>query len=524
MILDGDRSIEVSGDLVSDIVIVGAGTIGLYMASRLLNNSPNLNIVIVESGNLKPSRTSNIENSISVGKEHMGTHKSRFSGVGGTSCIWGGVLVEFENADFERLDSKWPLGYEEIKHFYKEVYSYLGLADVKSNNIYNKVFHKDIKKKEKLKSIYAHRLNRRNVDFAKYFKKVIKSKAVKIIINTTANKINFDKNEAIELECISGNGRIIRVQAKKFIFASGTISINQFFLTTQLSNNVPWKENQYIGKFFQDHMRASVGSLKFQNRKLFRKLFKTRIIDGNEVEHRLIFDKNSRANFDNGVMVYFENIRNIENDEIVFEINSFIKHFGFKIKANELSTFIRNLYIVRVNVFHSIMRRIFTKRVEIFFNQGYLVNVQSEQIPISESQITISKKDKLKNGLNKVIVHWDWSGKEIIAIRAIITELEKYLIQKDIGVITLDERIMNKDPDILKICKDTSHHCGGMRMSSVDKNGVVDSQCKVWGTNNVWIAGSAVFPSSSYANSTLTALALAERIVQKSICKTKISS
>jgi len=63
----------------------------------------------------------------------------------------------------------------------------------------------------------------------------------------------------------------------------------------------------------------------------------------------------------------------------------------------------------------------------------------------------------------------------------------------------------------------TNHQCGGMRMSNSEKNGVVDSNCKVWGTDNVWVAGAAVFPTSSHANSTLTALALAERIIQNSL-------
>ena len=51
-------------------------------------------------------------------------------------------------------------------------------------------------------------------------------------------------------------------------------------------------------------------------------------------------------------------------------------------------------------------------------------------------------------------------------------------------------------------------------MSTSKELGVVDKDCRVWDTENVWVAGSAVFPSSSHANSTLTALALSERLVQ----------
>ena len=112
---------------------------------------------------------------------------------------------------------------------------------------------------------------------------------------------------------------------------------------------------------------------------------------------------------------------------------------------------------------------------------------------------------------------WKWSGKEIEAIYAATTELNKYLQEQNIGELEINPGIKNRDPEVLMQFRDTNHQCGGMRMSSSDKSGVVDPNCKVWGTDNVWVAGAAVFPTSSHANSVLTALALAERMIQKSL-------
>jgi len=42
--------------------------------------------------------------------------------------------------------------------------------------------------------------------------------------------------------------------------------------------------------------------------------------------------------------------------------------------------------------------------------------------------------------------------------------------------------------------------------------GVVDSNCKVHGVSNLFIAGSSVFPTGGYANPTLTFVALAIRL------------
>jgi choline dehydrogenase-like flavoprotein len=41
---------------------------------------------------------------------------------------------------------------------------------------------------------------------------------------------------------------------------------------------------------------------------------------------------------------------------------------------------------------------------------------------------------------------------------------------------------------------------------------VVDRDCRVHGVENLWIAGSSVFPTSGFANPTLTILALTLRL------------
>jgi choline dehydrogenase-like flavoprotein len=56
------------------------------------------------------------------------------------------------------------------------------------------------------------------------------------------------------------------------------------------------------------------------------------------------------------------------------------------------------------------------------------------------------------------------------------------------------------------------HHMGTTRMSADPKEGVVDANCKVHGMNNLYIAGSSVFPTSSTDMPTLTLIALAHRL------------
>lgn len=57
-----------------------------------------------------------------------------------------------------------------------------------------------------------------------------------------------------------------------------------------------------------------------------------------------------------------------------------------------------------------------------------------------------------------------------------------------------------------------AHHMGTTRMHEDPRQGVVDADCKVHGVSNLHVASSAVFPSGSFANPTLTIVAMAARL------------
>ena len=59
------------------------------------------------------------------------------------------------------------------------------------------------------------------------------------------------------------------------------------------------------------------------------------------------------------------------------------------------------------------------------------------------------------------------------------------------------------------------HHIGTARMGATPQQGVVDPNGEVFGHPGIHIAGSAVFPTSSHANPTLTIVAQSIRLAQR---------
>ncbi len=56
------------------------------------------------------------------------------------------------------------------------------------------------------------------------------------------------------------------------------------------------------------------------------------------------------------------------------------------------------------------------------------------------------------------------------------------------------------------------HHMGALRMSALPEDGIVDPNLKVHTVENLYIAGSGVYPTTGHANPTLTIVALALRL------------
>jgi choline dehydrogenase-like flavoprotein len=56
------------------------------------------------------------------------------------------------------------------------------------------------------------------------------------------------------------------------------------------------------------------------------------------------------------------------------------------------------------------------------------------------------------------------------------------------------------------------HHLGTTRMATDERCGVVDENCRIHEAENLYVAGSSVFPSAGFANPTLTIVALAIRL------------
>ena len=510
MLLDARNPDEVPERVNSKVVIVGAGTIGLAMAINLARAQ--IPVILIEAGGRVADTRRNGQTAASLGKPHNGVMLGRAFGLGGTSVLWGGQLAEFEPADLAQNDTHWPLNYIELQRWYEHVYDLLAVRYRLPADKYREKFGGETEPHEDIERFFTCWLRQPN--FATLFRReIIFNPLIRIALNATVNDITFATSRAEAVQAIVPGGRKILISGEHFVFAAGTIENSRFFLSTQRLSPVPWKTNQHIGTHFQDHLGGKIADVQVISESLFREFFENGFAASLKLQPKLRFAKRLREKALIGLCGFFtfeskigENIGNIKN---------LIRALKSGAAFSKMSTIPADIRAVGHAFFPLAVRYVRDRRVLAFFDRALEFHVQAEQLPIANSKIRLFEAEPGPDGLFRAGIDWQVDGRETMTISRFARQADGYLQQKGIARLRIDEELLRGDGAFLSKLGDTYHQCGGLRMTSSPAAGVVDSDCRVWGTTNVFVSGASVFPTSSHANSTLTSLALAARLACK---------
>jgi choline dehydrogenase-like flavoprotein len=134
--------------------------------------------------------------------------------------------------------------------------------------------------------------------------------------------------------------------------------------------------------------------------------------------------------------------------------------------------------------------------------------LRSEQLPVATNLVRLgSRRDPF--GLPLPEVQWSVSPDEFNGHLTTIQLLSDEIGRAGLGRLELSIPGAELTPDRIEV---GCHHLGTTRMADDPSQGVVDPDGRCWDVDNLYVAGSAVFPTGGYANPTLTLVALAHRL------------
>jgi len=456
-----------------DVVIIGAGAAGITLALQLSNAG--VKTALVEGGGYELRDISqSLYESQTIGQEYSTTNlRLRF--FGGTTNHWSGWCRPLNDNAFTPRPSigyrGWPIKKSALDSYLSTA---LNILDIPANvtwkpsqTIEQSSFNQSLKNSGFEEVYWNWSPPTRFKD--KYLEELQSKTNLVISVNDSLINFNYTESgkitEAILQNIETNDQRTIC--GKYFVLACGGIENARLLLHMNQQNNTDWgNQSNQLGKNFSEHPHVyNVGSAI---------LFDPSYEHLNNGRNTRFFHLNSNILHDNNLLPAIIRMR-IEEE-----------------KAQEIRDQIRSISNLDISAEAPVLR----------------LRITSEQTSLLENEIKLSdEKDSL--GIGKTILNWQLSEMDYESLKIPLIRFAKMLIEEDIGRCQLSNWVLDQEPIPIR---GGGHHIGTTRMSETSADGVVDTNCKLYGSQNLYIAGSSVFPTSGYANPTLTIVQLTLRL------------
>lgn len=537
-------SIAEGACLEADICIIGGGAAGISMALSLSGRG--LSVLLLESGRMEHDEATQALYAGSVADEklHSPPDKYRHRRFGGSTAIWGGRCMPFDPIDFEPRaqvpHSGWPIGYDEVARFYPEANRLVeaGRFEYDAETAFGpgkpliQDFHSELVRTDGIERFSVP------TRFAlRYRQRLEQAPDVRVLLNAncTAIRLEADGTAVRTLEVATLAGHRFSVAARDTVVASGGIESARLLLA---SNDVApagiGNEHDVVGRYYMCHIAGNVGMLTVKGAT-------SRVRHGYEVSRdgvycrrrlgltaqaqrrlgvanlivRLHFPRITDPAHRSGVLSGLYLARRLISYEYGKRLNDgapesfagYARHF-WNIVTGPVDTL--------GFLWHWVTRRTLAQRKfpsVVLRNRSnrFSLDLHGEQLPLPESRVMLSdERDAL--GMPRVRVDWRYSPADIETVRKTLDVFVAEFARS--GVATLEYDGAALEADLTRFGAYGGHHCGTARMGHDPRTSVVDADCRVHSVANLFVAGAAVFPTSSQANPTLTLIALALRLAE----------
>lgn len=541
MIIDA-RKVADGVTTETDVCIVGSGTAGITLAKEFIDQ--NFRVCILESGGLKPDReTQALYQGENIGHPYYSLDSARARYFGGTTNRWhipigddcSGVRMHpLDAIDFEKRNwvpfSGWPFDKSHLAPYYDRAQEICKITPA----TYDVTDWEDPKttpslpfKRDGVKTV-IFKFGSRHPFLDGYAAEV--TQAENITTYLYSNVIEIETNETartatrLRVVCLEGNK--FWVKPKQIILAAGAIEIPRLLLSSNRTQKAGLgNQHDLVGRFFMEHLHFSSGFLVPFDPKIFNFAYLyDHIHRVNDVPIIGKLSLSEKVLRDEKLLNYVVELsprivlKTSLNQFLYPRIESKSVHSYKVIRSaieqsrlpDDLGSHLRNILNgfddFAVTAYRNIKKRVLRafdkRRIRLF-----RLDNMTEQAPNPESRVMLgSERDSL--GQRRVRLDWRLSGfdaKSFIKSQEIV---DQELRRAGLG------RLYVKPFDEIPQDEITGgwHHMGTTRMHTDPKYGVVDQNCRIHGISNLFIAGPSVFPTSGYANPSLTIIALAVRL------------
>jgi choline dehydrogenase-like flavoprotein len=518
------RQLDGSADgsqLAADVCVIGAGAAGITLALELARMSRS--VVVLEAG-LRDfdGRSQECYAGTNVGREYFDLRATRLRMLGGTTNHWSGWCTPMRRIDMETRPwmgcPGWPITWDELQRWYPRAQELCQLEkfDYDATHWFEPHHHLLPLDGERLQHLLIqHSPPTRFGDV--YAQDLEKAPRTDLLLDATLVGITLapGSNRVLEAVARSRTGATVRVKAQHYVVACGGIENARLLLAFSRS----WPDTirrglDNVGRYFCDHIESIAGHLHIPRRADRRwvvSYMKTRFAGvGSRMTAALTLpDKLQRDLELNDVEFFIVPLQDQRSGYLAARRLLLTLVGRAPDDANlmvDVPSAIGDLDEIALYVHHRLRGTNYEYPIT---SDPIELRSNLEPTPQRDSRVRLVEATD-EFGIPRLQLDWRVGpdDKPRLAKAAKLAAAE--LMRLTTARVRLPDWLSGEGE--IPVEGAGHHHTGTTRMASSATDGVVDANCRVFGVDNLYAAGSSVFTSAGYANPTLTIVALAARL------------
>lgn len=502
--------------LSATICVIGSGPAGGLLAGELASTGHD--VILLEAG----ANTADLDETETVAhKAISGEVDLRFGfsrQVGGSSNLWAGRVAPLESIDFEPrswiADSGWPITRAALEDYYSRAAEIMGISwpfpeakDISALAASTPELSGALT--EGSLEVKRFLWTKEPFNVGSYLRRISSTCHARLtmVVNARVAAL-YERSLGCAVEAalvVTPNGRRVDVRAEYFVVAAGGLETPRLLLnSTSVRPSGIGNEHDVVGRYFSTHPKANMAVLRLKRpTPLNSALFGDHVIGESRVRYGLGF--NTEAQTKQKALNHYVQL------SPVFEYRANRLFEMLKGQSALASSFIDRSSIVRgllpgfgLMAYEALNRLAGLQRSgKMFVMRAFL-----DQYPDRDHRVARSAQvDRF--GCHKVDLIWGFAKRDQQSVLSFLKAFNAEIRRRGLGHVEYERLCSMSEWPLIGI---HSHFLGTTRMGDDPKTAVIDSNCKVFGYENLFISGPSTFPTYGYANPFLTIVALAIRL------------
>ncbi len=467
MIFNLDVLTDASAPRRYDVCVIGGGAAGITLAKKLADLGKT--VALCEGGSDGYEGDSqDIYAGDVVGDPYYDLDAARLRFFGGSTNHWAGKCRSFEEADFDRAhlgpEFEWPIGKSAFDAYLEEAGEVLNIRTSFNDEVVDEEF--GIKR-----FVFRHS----SVNFGEKFRDFFDaSDKADLYLNANLTALTLQEGtRRITSAGFTGySDSQMEIAADSVVFAMGGIENSRqlLYFHRQLGDQL-YNAALPVGQYWMEHPHFNLGEALVSRR----------------VQELGLISLTGPIQKKLGILAC-----------------------GFRVDiqgGTATRRLVKNLLCVAPNLGTHI-----ANLAEKNLVCGVRLKAAWEQAPAASNAVKLhgSKVDRFGVPLSEL--HWAKTDLDRLTMAKSTWQFAQYCMQRGYGRFKMQDWIMTGGDYPSNDELAGFHHMGGTRMAKTAALGVVDADCKVFGTENLYMAGSSVFTTAGHNNPTLPIVQLALRL------------